>query len=106
MIFAIAAEIILSGTTISLHPSDAPGMVGEVRMDNVMMNGAHDEVDAALSIPGLSIGVTFDWESGDYGEDSVIVTPPDGVLCKPASCVLELQEGQAGSLWLYEWVGG
>ena len=105
MIWAILSEIVLSGTTISLQPSALPDIIAEVRMDNVMMNGAHDEIDAALSIPGLTIGVTFDWESGDYGEDSVIVTPPDGVLCKPASCVLELQEGQAGSLWLYEFVG-
>lgn len=106
MLWAILSEIILSGTPISLHPSNAPGMIGQVIMDNNMNNGPKDEITGTLSIPGLTIGIEFDWESGEYGEDSVIVTPPDGILCKPSSCILEVQEGHAGSLWLYEWVGG
>ena len=101
----LAAEIIISGTSIILQPSDVPGAIAEVVMNNVSLNGPDDNGDYALAIDGLAVSVAFVWDAGEGGQDQITVTPPDGVLCQPSTCVLQLDEGADGRVILFEFVG-
>lgn len=94
-----------AGSIVTLAPSEAPGYTAQITLDNIQTNGPQDERTVPLSIPGVDALVTFDWDSGENGADSIIVTPPDGMACDPASCVLEVPENDTGVLYLYEWTG-
>lgn len=103
ILFALALDI--SGTIITLQHTTEPGAIAEVVMHNHINNSPLDNSRHELTLDGLTIDLRFEWNrSGD--DDAVIVTPPDGVLCIPADCVLMLPEGQGGKLILYEWLGG
>ena len=102
---AFGDTISISGTMISLEPSDQPGIVAIVTMENVSLNGPDDNGDYTVAMPGMTVGVRFVWEVGAWGEDQITVTPPPGILCKPASCEIVAREGQTGSVALYEFVG-
>jgi hypothetical protein len=101
----LLADLILSGTIIALQPSTAPGAIAEVEMYNHAANGPHDEGSHTLTLDGLNVGISFDWDAEGKQADAITVMPPDGVLCEPASCVLMLDEGETGALILYEFVG-
>lgn len=102
MIWALLLD--LSGTIITMQPTAQPGAIAEIVMDNRRMNGSHDEIGTFLEMPGLSIGVHFDWNvEGD--DDALIVSPPDGIICVPSSCVLQVPENEVGILYLYAWEG-
>lgn len=105
MIWLLLSDLILSGSVVTLQPTDEPGAIAEVIFDNRMVNDAHDNGDYSLTMDGLSIGVEFRWNA-EGSSDRIAVTPPDGVLCRPSSCVLTLPEDQSGRMVLYEWVGG
>ena len=49
-------------------------------------------------------GIHFDWNH-DGSQDAIKVSPPDGVICEPATCVLSLEEDTVGVLYLYGWEG-
>jgi hypothetical protein len=91
----------ISGTIVTLRPSDRPGAVAEVHMQNRMHNSSADEGEFTLTLDGLTITARFDWEVTIYGDDRVTVTPPDGVICVPADCTLTVQELFDGTLYLY-----
>lgn len=106
MIPLLAASIIsLSGTTVSLQPSTDPGALAEVAMQNELVNSTIDEGTYPLELDGLSVTVTFEWDADSSGGDKITVTPPDGVICKPATCELTLPENTDGVIYLFEWVG-
>lgn len=107
MILAIAASVLnLSGTVITLQPSTEPGAIAEVVMSNELVNGDLHEGTYPLDLNGLKIGVTFDWQHEGTQDDAITVTPPDGVICQPRSCVLVVPETGEGTLYLLEWIGG
>lgn len=99
------SSIILSGTEIILQPSQEPGAIAEVIMDNKPMNGASDDGRYPLEIDGLAVWLVFTWDAGEGGQDRIQVDPPRGVLCVPVDCILTLQEGSRGKVLLYTWVG-
>lgn len=101
----LIAELILSGSVVTLQATTEPGAIAEVIFDNRMVNDADDNGTYALSMDGLSIAVDFLWNA-EGSADRITVTPPDGVLCRPSSCALTLPEDQSGRMFLYEWVGG
>jgi hypothetical protein len=103
IIFALALD--LSGTIITLQPTEEPGAVAEVEMRNVPTNSDAENGEYPLTLGDLTVTAEFLWNSGPAGADSIIVTPPEGVICKPETCVLELQEGYTGTLWLFDWRG-
>lgn len=103
MILALLLD--LSGTIITLQPTEHPTAIAEVVMENNQVNGPHDEIVAELDLDGLKVWVSFDWDSGLDGEDAIAVSPPDGILCDPSDCVLQVREGETGTLYLYEWSG-
>jgi hypothetical protein len=103
MILAILLD--LSGTVITLQPTDAPGAVAEVQMYNHAANGPDDNSSHTLTLDGLDVEVKFTWDAGGDQPDALVVTPPDGVLCDPADCTLILDEGATGRVVLFEWVG-
>lgn len=95
----------LSGSIITLRPSQAPGAVGEVVLDNRLLNSVHDEVRTDLSMPGLSVGIAFDWNMNSAGADAIRVMPPEGIICVPHDCVLVVAETQVGTLVLFDLQG-
>ena len=106
----LVADLLISGTVVTLRDTTEPGAIAEVVLQNWQANGPDDDGSYSLSgvIAGgraLDVGVVFTWDSGVDGADRITVIPPDGVACRPASCVLELPEGQEGRLFLFDWVG-
>lgn len=103
---ALCAMLDISGTTVTLRPTEHPQAQAEIVMRNAMMNDQHDNADHVLTMGDLVVGVSFRWDYGDYGTDAVLVTPPDGMICDPRDCVLEVQEGHTGVLYLMPYLGG
>jgi hypothetical protein len=103
---AWAGEVSISGTTVTMEPSDEPGVVAVITMNNISMNGSRDVGAYQVAMPGLVVEFTFEWQVNELtGSDSITVTPPDGMRCEPVSCVAEVMEGQSGSVRLLEWIG-
>jgi len=70
-------------------------------MQNNFSNGPRDEIEFDLTLDGLTVSARFQWDSNASGDDSLIVTPPDGIICYPADCVLTVRENDSGVLWLF-----
>lgn len=105
MILSILIDILdLSGTTVTLRPSDVPGAVAELFFDNRDINGPQDERSDVLAIPGMAVDLRFDWDA-DGGADAIIVTPPNGIICQPSTCVLVIPENETGTMTLWAWEG-
>lgn len=102
MILALLLD--LSGTIITLQSTTQPGAIAEIVMDNRNANGPQDEVGTFIDMPGLSVGVHFDWNH-DGNDDALKVSPPDGIICVPSTCVLQVPENEVGVLYLYGWEG-
>lgn len=94
-------SIDLSGSVIRLQPSLRAGAVAEVILDNRPVNSALDERRFALSLDGLAVEGEFDWDHSGFGDDAVTITPPEGTVCLPTTCVLVIPEGETGTLWLF-----
>lgn len=101
----LASSIDISGTTITLRDTTMPGAEAEIAMDNIATNDQGDNGAYLLSLRDLEVWFTFQWESGPAGADAIHVDPPEGMICQPASCVLELLEGSSGVLYLFPWSG-
>ena len=95
----------LGGTTVTLRPSHQPGAVAEIIFDNRSVNGRFHEGEYTLTLDGLTVSFTFDWDTGTSTHDAITVTPPAGVICGP-SCTLTLAEGDTGTLWLFSGMEG
>lgn len=102
---ALAETISISGSPVSLGPSDDPAALAVVTFENVQMNGAHDNGDYTLAMADLVVGIRFAWEVGMFGQDRVEVLPPVGVVCVPSSCTAEVLEGFSGQVVLYPYEG-
>ncbi len=102
---ALALLLDLSGTIVDLRPTDAPGALAEVVFENIATNDERETGDYLLTLDGLTVGLRFIWNGAMAGADAIEVTPPDGVICKPTSCRLELLEGTRGAVVLYPWEG-
>ena len=98
---AAADMVSLSGTIVTMRDSHEPGALAEVHMRNSPVNGTRDERAFTLSHRGLTVGAEFDWDADATGADALTLTPPDGVLCVPAACVLVLPEHEEGAITLY-----
>ena len=80
------------------------GKLAEVVMDNQITNSPLDNGEYQLAMDGLEVGIHFTWDKYQ-GDDAITITPPDGVICDPADCVLQLPEGKSGMVVLYGWSG-
>jgi hypothetical protein len=95
-----AETVSLSGTPVTLRETQAPGALAEVHMHNRTVNGPQDQHSFTLTLGDITVGARFDWNhTGD--DDAVIVTPPDGLFCDPADCVLVVPEDAEGVLLIY-----
>jgi hypothetical protein len=95
----------ISGTLVELHPPSDPAAMAEVVMLNIELNGAHDNGHYELHLDGLTVGLEFQWQAGAFGEDAIVVTPPEGVFCEPVDCRIVVPEGQRGTVLLFDFVG-
>ena len=102
---SMAFALDISGSTVTVQPTDEPGAVAEVVFDNQLHNSWADDGDYVAAMPGLSVGVRFAWEVNPFGSDAVTITPPDGLICDPASCRIEAMEGFTGRLILRDFLG-
>jgi hypothetical protein len=102
---AFGEPLSISGTTVTMEPSQEPGAIAVVTMINVSLNGADDNGTYSLAMPGLLVDVIFTWDDGIWGEDSLTVIPPDGIVCRPSSCRMTVPEGLIGRVLLMEWSG-
>lgn len=94
----------LSGSTVTLQATERPGALAEMVFDNRAVNSQADEHDYSLTLGDFTLPLNFDWNVlGD--EDAVTVAPPEGIVCLPTSCILQLQEGTSETLWLFSGVG-
>lgn len=101
---ASADPLSISGTMVMLEPMEAPA-VAVVTMQNVNVNGPTDNGVYALGMEGLALEVVFAWEVEEGGADSLLILPPDGMICLPADCLMVVEEGQAGRVVILEFVG-
>lgn len=104
-VIVLGDAISLSGTVIELRETEMGGAEAEVVMSNRPVNGPSDNGDYTLALGGLTVAMTFTWDAGPEGQDRVSVLPPDGMICQPTSCTIEIQEGQDGILYLIPWEG-
>ncbi len=102
---AFADSVSISGSTVTLQATDAPGAVAEVVFNNLSVNGSKDNGDYTLNLGDIVVSVTFVWESNVLtGADRITVSAP-GYTCEPVTCSAEVLEGQAGRVLILEWVG-
>ena len=73
--------------------------------ENRNVNGAVHDGDYTLTLDGLVVTVTFEWDAGGTTHDAITVTPPAGMVCGP-SCTLTVPEGDTGRLWLFAGMEG
>jgi len=99
---AIGEQVGSTGpSVVQLQPSARPGALGELSLRNEMVNDdSHTGARVVLDIPGLAVGVTFQWNADLLGADAVTLDVPDGVICLP-SCELVVPEGETGTVVLY-----
>ena len=90
----------LSGTAVTIHPSERPGAIAEIRMDNRSNNSGRDEITFPMVLGDVAVAARFQWQAAGAA-DAVHVTPPEGVTCLPTSCVLVVEEYQTGTLFLF-----
>lgn len=102
---AICALLDISGTHVTLGPTDHPRAVAEVVMRNSLTNGPHDNGTHAMAWDGLTVWVRFDWDAGHFGADRLTVTPPDGMICEPMDCAMTVDEMGQGVVYILEWEG-
>lgn len=102
---AVCALLDISGTHVTLGPTDHSFAYAEVWLHNEASNSASDEATHVMLYDGLSVSVTFDWERGLYGEDAIIVTPPDGYVCEPINCEAIVMETFSGVIYLVPFMG-
>ncbi len=93
-------------TTVTLAPSDVPGELATVTLDNRLVNQGSDTGTYFLSIEGLTVEVDFTWDQDPLlGSDSITVYPPAGIICEPESCSVVVMEGLTGAVVLHDWRG-
>lgn len=97
--------ISISGSTVTLSPSDIPGATAVVTFVNVSTNDAKDNGSRFVSMPGLQVETIFAWEVNPFGADAITVIPPVGMTCQPADCKATAMEGFSAEVLLLEWVG-
>jgi hypothetical protein len=96
---AAADMVSINGTSVVLQDSDAPGAVAQVVMSNVNRNDQSDEGDYSLTHNGLSVTVTFDWETTVSGHDRMTVTVPPGFIAVPE--FLDVAEYGTGTILIF-----
>lgn len=101
----ICALLDVSGTTITLGPTDHPQAVAEVIIRNAMTNGPWDTREYTMTHDGLTIGLAFVWEAGPFGADQITVTPPDGFICDPLDCTATVDELFSGVVYILPFQG-
>ena len=102
---AVCALLDISGTHVTLGPTDHPIAHAEIVMRNALTNSAADKGVYELTYDGISVSVLFDWQRGPNGADALIVTPPDGYTCEPANCEIVVHETYTGTLYLIPYLG-
>lgn len=95
---ASADQMTVTGSTITLQDTARAGAVAEVIFDNRMMNGPPDNGDYTLHHRDMTATFAFKWTGGD---DTIIITPPDGTVCLPVDCAMTVIEGGVGTLYLF-----
>jgi hypothetical protein len=98
---AHADTLNLSGTTIRIAPPTTQGAIAQVEFWNSPVNQAHHNGNYTVTGQGITLDVQFIWDHS-WTSDTIIVTPPDGVICDPHDCTLTLEESTGGTIWLYD----
>lgn len=95
-----------ASTTVSIAPSDEPGELAVVTLDNRYVNDGQDDGTYFIAIDGLVAEIVFTWDAVPLlGSDRILVIPPEGILCKPENCEVTVMEGFAGEVVLLDWEG-
>ncbi len=98
--FGKAETISLSSTTITLQDTSHATAIAEVVFDNKNVNQPRHEDRYTLSLRDLTIEVEFVFDGS--GPDSIIVYPPEGIMCFPYDCTLTVIEEQRDILLLFK----
>lgn len=77
----------LSGTTVTLRPTEHIGGSAEVLFENRSNNGPQDNSTFSLTHDGLTASVTFTWNAVG-GSDEIVVEAPEGFVAIPPSLLL------------------
>jgi hypothetical protein len=93
-------------TTVTIMPSDVPGQLAIVTLQNNYVNQGADNGDYSLTLDGMTVGVRFFWDHDPVlGSDRITLTPPAGITCEPADCGITVMEGAVGSVVLFDYLG-
>ena len=102
---AFADTLNISGSLISLEPSDEPGAIAQISFHNVSVNDAADNGDYPLASADMTLTIQFLWEVNLFGADQITVVPPPWVICQPIDCTATVMEGEIGVVVLYPYEG-
>ena len=93
-------------TTVSIEPSDEPGVFGVVTFTNEYVNDGGDTGSYTLTLEEVVIGIEFAWDQNPItGADQITVVVPFGLTCDPSSCIAIVPEGQVGTVVIYDFWG-
>jgi hypothetical protein len=94
------------GTTVSIAPSEVPGQLAVVTLDNQLVNDGGDTGRYPLVMNDLMVAVLFTWDADPLlGSDRMTVLAPAGVTCLPETCEVTVPEGLTGRVVLIDWRG-
>ena len=96
---ALADMVSISGTPVTLKDTQRPGAIAEVVMHNVQRNNQPDEGDYTLTHNGLTVTVTFDWDSTMAGADRITVAVPEGYVADPVA--IDVPEYATGTIVIF-----
>lgn len=97
---------VTDSTTVTIEPSDVPGEWALVTLRNQLVNDGGDTGAYTLAYDGATISVLFFWDADPLlGSDRISLIVPLGITCDPDDCAITVQEGQDGSITLYDWRG-
>lgn len=94
-------------TTVTIEPSDVPGELAVVTLDNQYVNQGTDDGTYPLSMGDvLTVEILYQWDKDPIlGSDAITVIVPPGIECIPADCTVTVMEGATGSVVLLDWLG-
>ena len=87
-----------SGSLVRLEPTDAPGAVAQIVIDNRPCNGPADNVTHPLTLGSVDVSVTFTWDAVG-ASDAVSVEAGPGLIAVPIE--LAVPEHEQGTILIY-----
>lgn len=89
----------ISGSLVTLQPTDHPGAVAEIEFENNAVNGPADNSTFTLTLNEMEVRVEYTWNAEGGQNDRITVEPPEGFVAVPRT--LDVTEHTTGVVHLF-----